>query len=95
MAANASMQILDELLGTLETKVNANASSATVRPSTNAGDAIQTALADEPRHTAVTSLRNGPVVEAFRQALSDGLIRVDTANRLLQLINQIIVRFVP
>jgi hypothetical protein len=58
-------------------------------------DAITTVLNEEPRTTAVVSLREDPAVEAFRQALTDGLIRVDTANRLLRLINEIIVRMVP
>ena len=53
---------------------------------TGRGDAIDAILAAEPRKTGVNSLRDHEVVEQFRQELTDGLIRVDTANRLLGLI---------
>ncbi len=49
-------------------------------------DAIDAILASEPRQTAVTSLRDHEVVVRFRQELTDGLIRVDSANRLLSLL---------
>ncbi len=52
-----------------------------------AGDAIDLILASPPRETRVRSLRNEPVVEAFRRELTDGFIRVDTANKLLSLVN--------
>jgi hypothetical protein len=49
-------------------------------------DAIDEVLAGAPRTTEVKSLRDHPDVQQFRQDLIDGLIRVDTANRLLQLV---------
>ena len=52
-----------------------------------AGDAIDRILASPRRRTDVRTLRNDPVVEAFRRELVDGLIRVDTANKLLHLVN--------
>lgn len=53
-------------------------------------DAIDAILAGEPRSTGVRSLRDHEVVQRFRRELSDGLIRVDTANRLLELIRTIV-----
>ena len=53
-------------------------------------DAIDAILASEPRRTGVRSLRDHEVVQQFRRELSDGLIRVDTANRLLGLIRTIV-----
>ncbi len=50
------------------------------------GDAIDAILAEGRRKTKVRSLRDHEVVEQFRRELTDGLIRVDTANRLLGLI---------
>ena len=57
---------------------------------TEAGDAIEAVLASPARATAVRSLRDSPEIEAFRQALVDGLIRADTVNKLLGLINEIV-----
>lgn len=56
------------------------------------GDAISAELTRPARTTAVISLRDSPVVEAFRNELIDGLIRVDTANQLLKLVNEVIGR---
>ncbi|HPZ98870.1 MAG TPA: hypothetical protein PLT93_12080, partial [Phycisphaerae bacterium] len=81
--------ILDELLTTLESRLGARSLE------TQRNDAISAVLNDEPRRTAAVSLADAPAVEAFRQALTDGLIRVDTANRLLRLINEIVVRLIP
>lgn len=53
-------------------------------------DAIDAILAGEPRTTAVRSLREHEVVQQFRRELSDGLIRVDTANKLLGLIRTVV-----
>ncbi len=39
-------------------------------------------------------VRRAPEVEAFREALMDGLIRADTANRLLRLVNDVLLRIV-
>jgi len=55
-----------------------------------AGDAIDAVLAFPARATAVRSLRSSPEIEAFRQALLDGLIRADTANQLLRLVNEVV-----
>ena len=55
-------------------------------------DAIDAVLASADRVTAVRSLRESAAVEAFRSELTDGLIRVDTANRLLRLVNDLVVR---
>ncbi len=56
------------------------------------GDAIDQVLAEAPRSTGIVSLRDAPEVAAFRNELTDGLIRVDTANQLLRLINEVVVR---
>ena len=72
---------LDRLIDRLEPSVNQGPAS---------GDAIDAVLAASPRTTAVRSLRNDPVVEAFRRELVDGLIRVDTLNRLLGLVNTVV-----
>lgn len=76
---------LDELLSTLE---KAAQRTEQRRPA----DAIDEEIASPARTTAVSSPRNAPEVLAFRQALVDGLIRVDTANRLLELVNQLVMR---
>lgn len=57
-------------------------------------DAIDEVLADARRTTAVESLRDAPEVQAFRQALVDGWIRADAVSRLLQLVNELVVRLV-
>jgi len=88
MSENDPTRLLDDLLDTLELKSNR-------RRDEGRGDAISSVLNGQPRTTAVVSLRDAPAVDAFRQALVDGLIRVDTANRLLRLVNEIIVRLVP
>ena len=59
-------------------------------PKAKRKDAIDAILADEPRTTAVRSLRDHEVVQQFRRELSDGLIRVDTANKLLGLIHTVV-----
>lgn len=89
MATNESTRVLDELLGTLDRKLGLQ------QESPGRSDAIAEVLAEMPRQTAVVSLRDAPVVEQFRQALIDGLIRTDTANQLLKLVNEIVVRLVP
>ncbi|NLX23617.1 MAG: hypothetical protein GXY55_18345 [Phycisphaerae bacterium] len=55
------------------------------------GDAIDRVLAAPGRTTAVRSLADAPEIEAFRQELLDGLIRADTINRLLRLINDVVI----
>ena len=59
-------------------------------PKAKRRDAIDAILANEPRTTAVRSLRDHEVVQQFRRELSEGLIRVDTANKLLGLIRTIV-----
>ncbi len=54
------------------------------------GDAIDDLIAAPPRTTTVVSLKNHDTVRRFREELSDGLIRADTANRLLALVGTII-----
>lgn len=55
-------------------------------------DAIDAELARPARATGVVSLREAPEVEAFREELVNGLIRVDTVNRLLRLVNELVAR---
>lgn len=98
--SSTSTQILEDLLDTLERRLDGGASTAAADKDAQGADArctdaISAVLAGEPRSTSVVSLREAPAVQAFRQALTDGLIRVDTANRLLRLINEVIVRLVP
>jgi hypothetical protein len=59
-------------------------------PQSKRRDAIDAILASEPRSTGVRSLRDHEVVQKFRRELSDGLIRVDTANKLLGLIRTVV-----
>ena len=59
-------------------------------PPSKRKDSIDAILASEPRTTAVRSLRDHEVVQQFRRELSDGLIRVDTANKLLGLIRTVV-----
>jgi len=70
---------LSKLLSALQRAVND-------RPA----DAIDTELQAEPRRTALKDISSAPEVEAFRNELVDGLIRVDTVNRLLNLVALII-----
>jgi hypothetical protein len=53
-------------------------------------DAIDDVLSSPARTTAVESLRNSPVITAFRRELTDGLIRVDTASKALTLVGQVV-----
>ncbi len=69
-------ETLDSLLERLEASIER----------TRQRDAIDAILAGSPRTTQVASLRDHEVVRRFRQELSDGLIRVDTAHRLLMLL---------
>jgi hypothetical protein len=77
---NTAGENLDRLLEELELRVRQS----------DRRDAIDEVLAGEARTTAVRSLRNHEVVQRFRQELSDGLIQVDTAGRLLDLIRTIV-----
>ena len=59
-------------------------------PPSKRKDAIDAILASEPRSTGVRLLRDHEVVQQFRRELLDGLIRVDTANKLLGLIRTVV-----
>ena len=78
-------QVLDALVDTLEVRLAKQRAGGR-------GDAIDAVLNGPARTTLVASLREAPEVAAFRAALVDGLIRVDTANRLLRLVHEVIVR---
>ena len=58
--------------------------AATV-PAGAARDAIDAVLSASPRQTQVASLRDSPVMQKFRDELTDGLIRIDTLNQVLRL----------
>ncbi len=79
MMSDAS-DMLDELLAELESRARRG----------GRGDAIDAILASEPRQTAIQSLRDHEVVQRFRQELMDGMIRVDSVNRLLGLVRLVI-----
>jgi len=87
----AAADILDELLNNLEA-MGQQKKSVPARPS-NKGDAIDQVLNSPGRTTATVSLQNAPEVTAFREALTDGLIRADALNGLLRLINEVVVRW--
>jgi hypothetical protein len=78
-------EVLDDLLSTLE-------SGSQKQVENGGGDAIDRVLSAPPRSTAVRSLRDAPEVLAFREALADGMIRADTVNRLLRLVDAIVTR---
>ncbi|MEK6799414.1 MAG: hypothetical protein AABZ12_10645 [Planctomycetota bacterium] len=59
-------------------------------PRPGAADAIDAIVDAPPRTTAVVSLRDHETVRRFRQELSDGLIRADTANQLLRLVRTVL-----
>lgn len=72
---------LDQLLQTLQ---------ALADQSDTDGDAIDRILAQPRRQTRVHTLRDHPTVQRFREDLTNGLIRVDTANALLGLISRFV-----
>ncbi len=51
-------------------------------------DAIDRTLAAPPRRTEVHDLTGHPVVARFREDLANGLVRVETANALFQLLTR-------
>jgi hypothetical protein len=83
------MQELDELISTLAVATNSEANSA---PEARSLDAIDRELAAPRRTSNIISLADSPEVNAFRSELIDGLIRVDTANQFLRLLNQVITQ---
>ena len=88
---NKATEVLDDLLGTLESAAETQSSNSSSVKKVS-GDAIDAVLSSSKRTTKVVSLREAPEVKAFRDSLVDGLIRIDTANQLLRLINTIIVQ---
>ncbi len=106
MAQNSAVTELDRLIQTLGGVEGQNApgSSAPLanQQQSNAtggdgagesvGDAIDEVLRQPARVSAAVSLREAPEVVAFRDELVSGLIRVDTARQLLQLVNEVILR---
>jgi hypothetical protein len=83
-------QVLDDLLDTLQSRLDVPDHSAR----DESDDAIDEVLQSPARRTQVRPLRDAPEMAAFRQALTDGMIRVDTVNRLLRLINEIVVKLI-
>ena len=83
MTASDATKVLEDLMATLE---------AAEQKSAGKGDAIDAVLSGTPRTTQVTSARQTPEMEAFRRELTDGLIRADTVNQVLRLLNEWITR---
>lgn len=81
MTASDATRVLDDLISTLEQ----------VTPRAGEGDAIDAVLAGKPRGTQVVSVRQAPEMEVFRRELTDGLIRADTVNQVLRLLNELIM----
>lgn len=78
---NDTANKLDELLDTLDGQMNGSVKQ------TGGGDAIDQILASRGRTTKTRSLRENEVMQKFRQELADGLIRADTVQRVLGLID--------
>ena len=83
MTASDATKVLEDLVATLE---------AAEQKSAGKGDAIDAVLSGAPRTTQVTPARQAPEMQAFRRELSDGLIRADTVNQVLRLLNEWITR---
>lgn len=92
MSTEGVQGVLEELLATLERGLTRSARSGPGDAAGEPGDAIDALRSGQPRRTEVGSLRRSPEVEAFREALTDGLIRADTVNRLLRLVNEVLLR---
>lgn len=88
--SSAVIAELDRLIAGLEAR--ASRTSASAGDHERPGDAIDAVLREPVRTTAVRSLRGDPVIEQFRQELVDGLIRVDTARRVLEVLNAVVSR---
>jgi transcription elongation factor len=84
MRASEVTGTLEQLVGTLEKALREQAGGP--------GDAIEEVLSGAQRSTQVVSIRESQEVEAFRSELVDGLIRADTANQLLRLVNEWVLR---
>lgn len=81
VAVSEANDTLTALVDRLEQAINGDAERQ---------DAISAELARPGRKTATVSLQDAPEIERFREELTDGLIRVDTANRLLNLVNTVV-----
>ena len=79
---NDSTRQLDAVLDRLDEIISASRAGR--------GDAIDRILNGPRRRTETHSLRDHPAMEAFRRELTDGLIRADTANKLLGLISAVL-----
>lgn len=66
--------------------------AAETPPAPRAPDAIDDILASPPRATNVRSLRDDPVIVSFRRELMNGMIRADTAHKLLGLLSTLLDR---
>lgn len=64
-------------------------------PAPRAPDAIDDILASAPRVTHVRALRDDPTIIAFRRELLNGMIRADTAHKLLGLLSTVLDRILP
>ncbi len=54
------------------------------------GDAIDATLRSAPRTTRTASIREHEIIREFRQEMTDGLIRLDTANQFLGLVRSVL-----
>jgi hypothetical protein len=83
------MSILDELNKLAETldKAVENKVNPPRKP-----DAIDRVLSESPRTTQVVSVRESAEMEAFRQAVVDGLIQNDAVRQLLALVNTVLTK---
>lgn len=88
----AEGQKSDSAAETSEAPAESPPPTSTAQPKSTSADAIDRALAAPSRQTAVVSLRQSPVVQMFRQELTDGMIRADSVNRLLRLVNEVVAR---
>lgn len=80
------MSALESLLSTLDSAIEKADSERGI------DDAIDAELRGPARTSGVVSLRDSPAVEAFREELVSGMIRVDTVNRLLRLVDLVVTR---
>lgn len=55
-------------------------------------DAIDRVLAEPARTTEVVSVKDSAEMEAFREAVVDGLIQNDAVRQLLSLVNTVLTR---
>ena len=57
---------------------------------THRDDAIDDTLRSAPRVSAAKSLRQHEIVRRFRQEMTEGLIRLDTANQLFGMVRTVL-----